>query len=435
MPIFITSLVLIGIRGINAASKFALALYTARYLGLADLGIYGLVVAGTTILPAFAGLGTSDWILRKIAGEPTGKAVPLIVTRLAMVLTFHAICQPIGFAINAALGMPVPWPLAILIGLVAVTEHLAADACEMLMFRGHALFANVLSFFRFGFWPVLVIAAGILFPAARNLECLMLGWLGGVICAWAALAIYITRKGRWHYVGLNWSTMRTGIRAGVPFYVKDMSIATGLYLDRFLVSLFLGIELTGVYTFFWSVANIVHNLGLTAIFQPHVARLVAAARVGESHFRDVFRKIQMFTGASALAISLALVLAVPLLLPYLDRPLLAAHLDVFNIVLAATLFRLASDCYNYVMLSLHHDRAMAIISMAGVPLSAALYVLLIPRFGLDGAGFAYLLAAILLFVPRLLISRKYGAAAEIELRNHAADQQAADATPTTISLS
>lgn len=427
MPIFLTSLLLMAIRGLNAVAKFALALYTARYLGLSELGVYGLVVACTTILPAFSGLGTNDWILRKVAGEPAAKAVPLIATRLAMVLTFHAICQPIGFAINAYLGAPVPWPLAILIGAVAVMDHLIADASMMLLFRNHPLFSGVLSYLMNGFWPLIVIAAGLTFPVTRNLECLMLGWLGGLICAWVALAIYVARKGRWHNLGLNWRAMRSGIGASIPFYLKDMSIATGLYLDRFLVSLFLGMELTGVYTFFWSVANMVHNLALTAVFQPHAARLVAAARTGKSHFRAVLRRIEIITGGTAVMIALVLMAGVPLLLPYLNRPPLAAHLDVFNIVLLATLFRLASDSYNYVLLSLHHDRAMAIVSVAAVPLSAALYVLLIPRFGLGGAAFAYLVAAIASFVPRLLISRKYGAAAEAELQTA---QARADTPPT-----
>ena len=61
-------------RATVTAVKFLLAIYTARYLGLADLGIYGLLVGATTIVPAIAGLGMTDWIVRKIVDLPSAQA-------------------------------------------------------------------------------------------------------------------------------------------------------------------------------------------------------------------------------------------------------------------------------------------------------------------------------------------------------------------------
>ena len=39
-------LALFGLRAGTTGSKFLLALYTARYLSLSDLGVYGLLVGG-----------------------------------------------------------------------------------------------------------------------------------------------------------------------------------------------------------------------------------------------------------------------------------------------------------------------------------------------------------------------------------------------------
>jgi O-antigen/teichoic acid export membrane protein len=396
---------LLSIRGLNTAAKFSLALYTARYLGLADLGIYGLMVAATTIAPAFAGLGTTDWIVRQIAGAPSARAVPLIVTRLAMGLAFHLVVQPIAWAVNAVLGAPVPWPLALLLGMIAVADHLAADAGDMLTFRGRALFSNVLLFLRAGLWPLAVIGWGVLDPAARSLECLMFGWLAGLVIMWATLAIFVARRGRWRHLGLEWRWIGDGIRASVPFFLKDISVAASLYLDRFLVSLFLGLELTGVYTFFWSLSNVVHNLALYGTFQPHVSKLIVAGQRTAMEFQTVLRRIQIETAGFALLMAAGLVIVVPLLVPHLDRPLLTAHLSVFGIIVAATLLRLAADSYNFVLLALHHDRAIAATSLVGVPLSAGLTLLLLPYWGLLGAAWAYLLAAGVLLASRLYFGR------------------------------
>jgi hypothetical protein len=59
-------LALLSMRGGAALAKFLLAIYTARYLGLADLGIFGLLAGAVTIVPALVGLGMTEWIMRKI---------------------------------------------------------------------------------------------------------------------------------------------------------------------------------------------------------------------------------------------------------------------------------------------------------------------------------------------------------------------------------
>jgi hypothetical protein len=81
-------------------------------------------------------------------------------------------------------------------------------------------------------------------------------------------------------------------------------------------------------------------------------------------------------------------------------------MSVLWLVVAATVLRLAVDCYNYVLLALHCDRAIALLSLAGPPLSALLYFLLIPLLALNGAGLAYLVSAAALTLPRVVLSRR-----------------------------
>src|SRR5262245_37683163 len=87
-------LLLMAFRIGNMAAKFLLALYTARYLGLADLGIYRLIVGGTILTPALLGLGTSDWIVRQIVTMSRADALAAMTTRLAFPAAMHVIVQP-----------------------------------------------------------------------------------------------------------------------------------------------------------------------------------------------------------------------------------------------------------------------------------------------------------------------------------------------------
>jgi O-antigen/teichoic acid export membrane protein len=402
----VTPMVLIALRGLNTLSKFALSLYTARYLGLADLGIYGLLVAGVTVLPAFGGFGTNDWLGRSAARSDMAQIAPLFSAKLVLSLAFNLGLQALAYARNAAMGAPVPWPVMMIFSGVALLDHLADDVGILLTYRGHVLLANILFFIRAGLWPIGVIAVGLLVPAARTLEALIVGWLIGLVLMWIVLGVYGTRRGAFAHARPDWRLFTQGIPQSLPFYLKDISIAANLYLDRFLVSLFLGLELTGVYTFFWSMANVIHNLAVSAIFLPTMSKLVRSAKESMSEFRVLLHGVEWRTAGFAIALALVLIAVMPFIIPYIDRPLLAAHIPVFVIVVAATVLRVGVDSYNYVLLALHHDRAIAIMSMIAVPLSAALYTLLMPLYGLNGAAVAYLLTSLLLLAPRLILSRR-----------------------------
>ena len=404
---WVTPVFLVGLRAANALSKFALSLYVVRYLGLSDLGLYGLFVAGVTILPAFAGFGTNDWIGRRAASAVFPVIAPLLVTRLTLSAAFNIVLQVVAYALNHALGTPVPWHTMLICSVIVMLEHLADDIAIFLMYRGHAVLGHVLLFLRAGLWPLFVIAAGILIPELRTLDALLAGWLGGLLIMWGLLALIAVRKRVWSHARLEAELFTSGIRESVPFFLKDMSIAAGLYLDRFLVSTLLGLEASGVYTFFWSVANVLHNITLSAIFQPRVSAIIRTASENPSAFRDVFHRAIRRSVGVAVIFGVVLIALMPFILPLLDKPQLSQMHLLFAVVIVATIVRLGIDSYNYGLVALHQERLLAILSIAAIPVAAGLQFVLIETTGLYGAAWAYLLTGVVILLPRLwAISRQ-----------------------------
>jgi O-antigen/teichoic acid export membrane protein len=232
----------------NAGAKFALAIYMTRYLGLADLGVYGLLVGATTTVPAIFGFGLNDWLARLLVGMERKQALPLAATRLVLTLAVHIVAQSAGWCINDLLGAPVPWALAAPIGAILLLEHLSADAYSMLIGRDRATLANVLLFLRSGAWPLLVISWGLIDPSARTLPHVLYGWVAGLVAMW--LVVGVAFLPRLRQISLRGGLLQEGLRGGLPFYLNEIGAVGNLYLDRFLISLFLNLELTGVYTFF-----------------------------------------------------------------------------------------------------------------------------------------------------------------------------------------
>jgi len=402
----LNQLLLVAMRVGSTMSKFLLAIYTVRYLGLADLGIYGLLVGATTIVPAVVGLGMTDWIIRKIVDLPRAQALPLMASRLSLTLSIHLVVQPLAFAADILLGEPIPLRTAVLCGAILLLDNLGNEAADMLLARRRVFLAYLLTFLRAGAWPIPVMAIGLLYPETRTLESLLLGWLGMLVVCWLIMMAIVLRKGRWRHLRPRVGPLLLDLHGGLVLYVKDVSSTISMFLDRFLISMFLGLELTGVYTLFWSIANVMHSLSVYGVLQaqlPHI--IVTAQTADQAGFRTLERHLQIETSIWALLLTLGAAIATPLMLPFLDQPLVQDYLPIFWVILFATLLRVAADAYGFALLALHRDRAIATIAVAGALASAGLNLVLTPLIGLWGAAIAFAITSGGLFAARYFFSR------------------------------
>ena len=399
---------LFAFRGISTASKFLLTLYAARYLGLADLGVYGLVAAAAAISPAVLGFGLTDWVVRHVVMAERAEALRKISARLIVSATAHVVFQPMIWTANFALGSPVPTAWLWFIAPIVLLEHLASDAHDLLIARGQIMLTSTLQFIRAALWPLAVVAIGLLYPETRSLNSVFAGWLLGLALMWSVLVGWFLLQRA--PVTPSWkelSALFASARASFILYVRDIAGTISLFIDRYLISLTLGLELTGVYIFFWSAANVVHGMINSVILQPQAARLITAVgRADIVGFRVVQRKTLLEATACTAVMSLAAFAAMVVLLPLLQRPALATHLSIFGIVLAATWPRIWADEFGFGLLALHRDHAILLASVTGALPSALLNVLLIPLLGLMGAALAFMLTGLLLMVLRSRLSRQ-----------------------------
>jgi O-antigen/teichoic acid export membrane protein len=383
-----------------AAAKALLAFYTARFLSLADLGIYGLLIAGTTIVPAVAGFGMTDWIARKVVDLPRPEAVELIVARLSLTMAVHLVVLPLVLALDLMLGQPIPIVPAAMGGLILLLEHIGSESNDLLVARRHVLLSQTLSFLRAAVWPLLVIAIGLLYPAARTLTFMLLIWL--IVAAANAvvlLALFYSRT-RTFFVPVHPGLLLQQLRGSWVLYVRDLSNMVSIFSDRFIISSLLGLELTGVYTLFWSIANVIYSVVVVGLLLTQVAPLVEAAKQGYARFRAVTRRIQTELACWVLLLAGGVAIVTPPLLPWLGRPLLQDNLAVFWIVLLAMIMRIAADGYGFALLALQRDRAIAAVAVLSAVASATATAVLTSLLGLLGAAVAFALTGTAIFVVR-----------------------------------
>jgi O-antigen/teichoic acid export membrane protein len=183
-------------------------------------------------------------------------------------------------------------------------------------------------------------------------------------------------------------------------YVRDLSNMVSIFSDRFIISTLLGLELTGVYTLFWSIANVIYSVVVVGLLLTQVAPLVEAAKKGLTQFSAVKRRIQIELSCWVLLLAGGAAVVTPLLLPYLDRPLLQDNIAVFWIVLLAMIMRIAADGYGFALLALQRDRAIAIVAVLSAVVSAAATAVLTSHLGLPGAALAFAGSSAAIFIVR-----------------------------------
>jgi len=399
-------LILFALRAGATASKFLLAIYTAHYLSLSDLGVYGLLVGGTTIVPAIVGLGLTDWVLRRIVDVPTAQALPLVASRSALSFLVHAVGQPLILLGFILAGRPLPLVLALLGGAILLLESLATEIGAALIARRRIFLAHWLGFLRQGFWPLPVIVLGLLVPQTRSLTTLLSMWCAALVLTWVILFALLLQEGRWRHVRLDAHLLLGALRGSLLLYVRDVSSTVSAFADRFLISFFLGLELSGVYSLFWSIANVVHSLVVFGVVQTHVASLIGAAKERTAvTFRSLERRLQIEAASWALLFAGSLAALTPVLITYLDRPLMQEHLGVLWPILLATLLRVAADGYDFAIYAFNRDRLIALIAVGGALASALLNVVLTPAAGLWGSAFAYVLTSAALLAARFIVCR------------------------------
>lgn len=400
------TLLMLGLRASSLAAKFALTLFIAKFMSLEDLGLYGLIAVGGTLVPALFGLGLNGPASRSAVGAQTAEAVRIASSRMAITVLLHLLFTPIAVAI-AVYALPAHYtPLVIVVAVVLVLENLACDVHSVLLARFRATLAAVLLFIRSGAWPFFFIAAAWLYPSLRTVEVIVAFWLASLVALFATLVVMASVARYWRWVRFDPALIRQFFRRSTNFYLSDIGQSGVLYLDRFLVTSFLGLEAAGVYTFFWSLTNAVNSLILNAVTTPLGPTVISAVKLGErlaivNACRTLFKEVSLW----CVGLSVGLFCVMPVILWHLGNSKISDHKLVFVAMLIATVLRTVSEAADSVLYAYHADRKLALISLSAVAVSALSITALAPWLGLLGAALAMCCVALFLFSWRTHTAR------------------------------
>lgn len=400
----VTPLASMGLRGLGLAGRFALMIYLARYLGVEAVGQFGLVYGVVAILPAIAGFGLNFRLNREIVGAPIAIAGAMVRDRLLVTLCVFVALGCVALSLRAA-GVALEVAGLPLLCVIALGEGLAFDVHLSLISLERPLLANVLMFLRTSSWIYPFIGLGLAFPELRSFDVLLWFWVGALMMTFLVLA-YSLRSWPWREIAeqrIDPTRLRRRLIESWLIYLGDLGIVGSAFLDRFLINFSLGLEQTGIFIFYWSIANSAQLLVGAGVVQPALPHLIAASRQDWSVLRARLHGEMTKVLVCGVAMAVSLFFTMTLVVPYLNRPSLLGQELLFALMLLAAVVRLVSDVANYGLYARAFDKAWSLTNLLGVALSAGYTAIGLQLFGLVGVGLAMVATAASILAVRLLV--------------------------------
>jgi O-antigen/teichoic acid export membrane protein len=337
-PALLRYLPLMLLRGSTIVLKFGLSFYVARFIGLSELGVYGLVVGATLVLPTGYRAGLTSSIARSLQDAEPARMTQDLRHYLAWTLGCYGLTLallPLVARLDWVSAMPVN---VYVVWLIVLAEHLAADLALLLNNLYRSRSANVFGLVQTAIWVLPFVALGLCFPALRSLSALLAFWAAGALLSVLGCASLFAH---WPWRAgppLRRSWFASNLRASGYLYFSELTGTLGQFVDRYLIAVLIDIEHAGVYTLFFQLANAIYTLVASSIVNLQRPKVLSAFQQGEVGLALArLRALQKESLGSMLALALLTGLVFQWAAPLLNRPLVLFFLPLLWCTLAATL--------------------------------------------------------------------------------------------------
>lgn len=411
LPLFNASL-----RLTSLGLKLILTLYMAKYLGLSDMGTYGLVAACAAISIPFLGFRIDYVVMRDLVDKPELGVAVLLRNEIVFYLINYCVVAVLAVLIFYSGLMHIDRQIFFFSLVIALLESFTTITSSNMGSLKKPITGNFLFFIRSSLWVVPVIAMGWYDPAYRTANFIFSAWIGGLILS-LIMNAFVWRKMPWAeamQVPLDWPWIWAAVRNTLPIWLSGISAALAANIDRIVVETYLTREMVGVASFYGSFVVAISALlssGMYAFKYPH---LIAHFRANE---KAEFRKLTRYLLINGALISAALCVVIGITIPWLgthfNRPEFATYATTLWLILFSTWLKTTTDGLYYAQYARHQDRDIWIGNFLLLLPSLAFSYLLVPRIGFIGIGFSAVIAAIVLASWRVYSVKTYKDEVEI----------------------
>lgn len=396
------------LRGLSMVSKLVLVLLLTKYVGLEQLGIYGLFVSGVVVLNYLQGLEFHRFTARELSLSEPERNTKIILNQFAAHIVTYMVILPIATLVFFSNFLP--WELLGFFLWISVFTHIGLEINRLLIVFAGISQAYIVSFVVHGLWACLAIAMFLVLPEQANLMSILWLWsassLVGVVLGGKYLSKYLMPNGFDPKVDCAW--VIRGLKVCTNFFIAVMAVKIIELSDRFFLQFYYDESLVGVYTLYGNIAKLVQEFVYTGLIVTVIPLLLNC--YSEKRFTEYERLLSVLQKniiVFSLAISIIGIAGIYFLLAYIDRDALNDNIFAYFILLVSAFVINLSMVPYYRLYLAGKEVILASTALAGMLINAMLNVLLVPPYGAIGAATATIASFCIIYAANTFFASKY----------------------------
>lgn len=266
--------------------KFLLLVFISKYLDIAIVGQYGLIVGLVGIMLYFVGMDLYTYTTREIiSGQITvwtslyNQFFFYFVNYFTLFIFWHWIAPISG--VNS---------YEYFVFLLLIVEHLSQETYRLLIILNKITLANMQLFIRSGLWCY--VAMIFILNKSINIVGILNFWFLGSLFSFifSCICIYKIVPPVKNDLILRLDWIKKGVKVAFVFFVGTIMLRSIFYFDRVLISHFSNDIIVGTYVFFMGIANSVQSALDVIVISRYYPRYLEVIHKKDTSAINYYRK-------------------------------------------------------------------------------------------------------------------------------------------------
>lgn len=401
----------IFIRAVILSLKFAFSIILVKLISLESYGEYSLFVASVTLGGFLFSWDYYFYSSRKINSTSNKKEKKkIIINQLQFHVIFYFLVSP--FFILLFLYDFISIQYVIVFFFILFSDNIAQELFRLLIASGKSINANIV--FAIKTTPYVIVVVGLAFLDYSELIDLRLIFYLMLISTSTAIFVGL----RFLKISIkeilvqhiNKTIIYSALKISIVFFISTLSFKLIEFLGRFALDYKIGKDATGVFTFFFAVTNlcfIITQAGVFHLFGPKLIKSYQLIKQNKhSIFRDLYKKFIYITFTSSVLIITFLIILLPFLMEFLNKPSLSQNIEVFYVLVLGNFFFTISFIPHYYIYTYRQDKLIMHSMLMALTLFLIVLFPMINTYGITGAAISTTLAFIMIFIGKLVLALK-----------------------------
>ncbi|WP_299833709.1 oligosaccharide flippase family protein [uncultured Tenacibaculum sp.] len=388
--------VFLRISGIG--SKFLIFTLLSKYLTDIEFGNYSLITSIITMMIFILGVDFYNFSIREILTQKDSFIIQNnILSTLVLYLFIYSLFFLIGFFVFNLVDFTKEYVLLVL--FLCITEHLSQEIYRLLIGFNKILLANILLFSRTFVWSVYI---GFLAYSGEivSIDFILQVWLISDSVTILIPAILYLKYLRLKEFKINYKWIFNGLKISSLFFISTIFLKLIEYANRFIVDLFLGKEIAGIYTFYSSIAILITVYVNTIVISFELPSILKASDLDQQKL--LFTKFKKSLLVQTVVVSIILLLLIYPILTWQDKSNFKEYLPILFFMIIGVGLMNYSLYYHFKLYVKKFDKKLVKTLVISGVASLIIAFILTKFLGVYGAAIAFTLSGGILFLNRFI---------------------------------